>query len=74
METQTHIQKELPRVTAVFVGLMIAAGSLVVAASLVGPGFAQLALLAIGAALMGSGLTFFLVSLFWWVNREPFVR
>jgi hypothetical protein len=68
METQIH--KILSRIIAVFVGLMLVAAILVVAGSLSGPGFTQLALLSIGAAIMSGSLAFFLVGIFWWTYRE----
>ena len=57
MNTNQH----LTRTTAIFVGLTIAGLSVVVAAQVIPQAFAQTVLVAIGSAIFGAGLAFFLV-------------
>lgn len=47
--------------TVVFVGLALAAAVLMVAAATVGDGYARTALLTVAAALLGAGLTVFML-------------
>ena len=54
-------QKSFARVTGIFVGLAVAGISIAVASQVVPSDFAQTVMIAIGSAVFGAGLTFFLV-------------
>lgn len=74
MEPQKQPLKLLPRGIAVFAALMVAAGILLAAGEIIGAGFPQLVLVSIGAAIMGSSLTFLLTGVFWWAYREQTIH
>ena len=57
----SSMQRSLVQSVVLFVALALAAAVLLVAAATVGDSFARAALLAVGAALLGAGLTVFLL-------------
>jgi hypothetical protein len=59
MNTQTRTS--LGKAIAIFVGMAIVFAVLLVAADLVANTFAQLVLVSAGSAILGSGVTFFLI-------------
>lgn len=56
-------QKGLTSTVGIFVGLAVAGISVAVSAQIVPNGFAQIVMVAIGSAIFGAGLTFFLVQM-----------
>jgi hypothetical protein len=55
------MRQSLVQPVALFIGLALGAAVLIVAASTVGDSFARTVLLAVAAALLGAGLTVFLL-------------
>lgn len=54
-------QKGLTSAVGIFIGLAVAGISVAVSAQIVPNDFAQIVMVAIGSAIFGAGLTFFLV-------------
>lgn len=55
------MRQSLVQPVVIFIGLALATAALMVAASIVGDAFGRTALLAVAAALLGAGLTVFLL-------------
>ena len=71
MNMRSHMERLLVPIIVTFVGLLLVGGALVIAAQMVGSGFAQLVLVSFGAATYAAALAFFLVEFFtWYATRE----
>jgi len=56
-----NTNQSVTRTTTIFTGLALAGIAIAVSAQIVPEGFAQTLMVAVGSAIFGSGLTFFLI-------------